>query len=114
MGNVLAPSPELHSTLHPLLGPHYISLYTGIYTRTHARTQRGPCSFHVEQGESGKGKEDGEQERGLWGERRDSDAKSTPTGAKRNQLERTPHPTPQPQSLGRGAPHETITTLFLF
>lgn len=60
MGSVLAPSPELHSTPSTLLpAPAYISLYTCIYTRTHARTKRGPCNFHVEQGEGGEGKKDG-------------------------------------------------------
>lgn len=71
MGSDLAPG-QLHSTPTLLPGPRiYISLYMYIHAHTCTHTQRGPCNFHVEQGESDKGKEDGEWERDLWGKRRD-------------------------------------------
>lgn len=56
----LAPSTESHPTPPPF--PLHIHLSIHVYTRahTHAHTKRGPCNFHVEQEERGKGKEDGE------------------------------------------------------
>lgn len=58
VGNVLAPSPELHSTPSTLLpGPYiYISLYMYIHAHTCTHTKRGPCNFHIKQEEGGEGK----------------------------------------------------------
>lgn len=105
VGSVLALSSERHSTSStPSSAPIYISLYRYIHAHTCTHTKRGPCNFHVEQGESGKRKEDREWERGSWGEGRDSDAKSTATGAKGSKRREYPTPPPEPQSLRGGHP----------
>lgn len=53
-----AASPELPSTCSTLLpGPYIcISLYMYIHAHTCTHIKRGPCNFHVEQGEGSEGK----------------------------------------------------------
>lgn len=69
-GRQQAAAGSVHSTFPSFPAPTYISLYTRIYRCTHARTHRGPCDSHVQQGEGDEGKEDRESGRGSWGQER--------------------------------------------
>lgn len=86
-------------------------MYIQAHTCTH--TQRGPCNFHVEQGEGVKEKEYKEKERGLKGTGKGLQCQKHSNQCQMNKRREYPIPPPKTQRV-KGVPHETITTSFLF
>lgn len=85
-------------------------MYIQAHTCTH--TQRGPCNFHVEQGEGVKEKEDGIGE-GSVGTGKGLRCQKHSNQCQMNKWREYPTPPPKTQRV-KEVPHETITTSFLF